>query len=175
MERGPTCARMISAPASARATAIAWPIPRVPPVTRAIWPLRENSSVTGGAMVSTVRVVLVVRKVLARVQNSNPQWCEENSITSGLGKALFTPRQSEVRKVGCVGENHGAQTLPHVWQLGTASETRPHLTYFARCCSVGICGPAISNAEGGNFPQCYSCAMGKYAPDIWARSGGAMT
>lgn len=34
---------MMSAPASARATAIACPIPRVPPVTRAVWPSSEKS------------------------------------------------------------------------------------------------------------------------------------
>lgn len=34
--------RIRSAPASARATATAWPMPRVPPVTTAVWPSREN-------------------------------------------------------------------------------------------------------------------------------------
>jgi len=34
---------MMSAPASARARAIARPIPRVPPVTRAVLPVRSNS------------------------------------------------------------------------------------------------------------------------------------
>jgi hypothetical protein len=33
---------MMSAPASARASAIAWPIPRVPPVTMAVLPAREK-------------------------------------------------------------------------------------------------------------------------------------
>lgn len=36
----------MSAPASARAKAIAWPIPRVPPVTRAVFPLREKRDIT---------------------------------------------------------------------------------------------------------------------------------
>jgi hypothetical protein len=36
----------MSAPASARARAIACPIPLVPPVTRAVWPAREKSSWT---------------------------------------------------------------------------------------------------------------------------------
>lgn len=38
-----TCTRSTSAPASANAIAIAWPIPRVPPVTRAVFPSREKS------------------------------------------------------------------------------------------------------------------------------------
>jgi hypothetical protein len=33
----------MSAPASARARDMAWPIPLVPPVTRAVWPSREKS------------------------------------------------------------------------------------------------------------------------------------
>lgn len=32
----------MSAPASARAIATAWPMPRVPPVTRAVWFSKEN-------------------------------------------------------------------------------------------------------------------------------------
>lgn len=39
---GRTWTRIRSAPASARATATAWPMPRVPPVTTAVWPSREN-------------------------------------------------------------------------------------------------------------------------------------
>jgi hypothetical protein len=35
--------RRMSAPASARAMAIEAPMPRVPPVTRAVWPSREKS------------------------------------------------------------------------------------------------------------------------------------
>lgn len=38
----------MSAPISASAIAIAWPIPLVPPVTRAVWPWRENKSWTEG-------------------------------------------------------------------------------------------------------------------------------
>ena len=34
--------RMWWAPASARAMAMAWPMPRVPPVTTAVWPWREK-------------------------------------------------------------------------------------------------------------------------------------
>lgn len=41
-----TCTRRMSAPASASAIAIACPIPRVPPVTRAVCPSRENSCCT---------------------------------------------------------------------------------------------------------------------------------
>jgi hypothetical protein len=41
-----TWTRRMLAPASARARAMDWPIPRVPPVTRAVWPSRENSSCT---------------------------------------------------------------------------------------------------------------------------------
>ena len=37
-----TWTRRISAPASARASAMACPIPRVPPVIRAVCPLSEN-------------------------------------------------------------------------------------------------------------------------------------
>ncbi len=37
-----TCTRRISAPASAKASAMACPIPRVPPVTMAVCPSREN-------------------------------------------------------------------------------------------------------------------------------------
>ena len=36
--------RIMSAPASANARAIAWPIPRVPPVTTAVLPASENIS-----------------------------------------------------------------------------------------------------------------------------------
>ena len=39
---GRTWTRRISAPASASAIATAWPIPRVAPVMRAVWPSREN-------------------------------------------------------------------------------------------------------------------------------------
>lgn len=39
---GRTWTRIRSAPASARAMATAWPMPRVPPVTTAVWPSREN-------------------------------------------------------------------------------------------------------------------------------------
>jgi hypothetical protein len=38
--------RMISAPASANATAIACPMPRVPPVTTAVLPAKEKRSDT---------------------------------------------------------------------------------------------------------------------------------
>ena len=37
-----TCIRIISAPNSANAVALAWPMPLVPPVTTAVWPSREN-------------------------------------------------------------------------------------------------------------------------------------
>lgn len=43
----PTWTSIISAPASARATAIACPIPLVPPVTRAVFPWSENSEDIG--------------------------------------------------------------------------------------------------------------------------------
>ena len=45
-----TCIRTISAPASARAMAAAWPIPLVPPVTRAVCPSRENIWAVADAM-----------------------------------------------------------------------------------------------------------------------------
>lgn len=43
---GLTWTRRMSAPASARARAIDWPMPRVPPVTRAVWPSSEKSCCT---------------------------------------------------------------------------------------------------------------------------------
>jgi hypothetical protein len=43
---GFTCTRRMSAPASASARDMACPIPRVPPVTRAVWPSREKSCCT---------------------------------------------------------------------------------------------------------------------------------
>jgi hypothetical protein len=67
-EKG-TWTRRISAPASASAMAIAWPIPRVPPVTRAVWPDREKSSCTV-VIVSVVAVMLgkvVVRRKASSV------------------------------------------------------------------------------------------------------------
>jgi hypothetical protein len=47
----------MSAPASARAMAMDWPMPRVPPVTRAVWPDREKSCWT------VVMVVMLLEKV----------------------------------------------------------------------------------------------------------------
>lgn len=41
-----TWTRRISAPASARAIVMAWPMPLVPPVTKAVCPSRENSCST---------------------------------------------------------------------------------------------------------------------------------
>ena len=45
-----TCIRMISAPASASAIAAAWPIPRVPPVIKAVCPSRENIAAVAAAI-----------------------------------------------------------------------------------------------------------------------------
>ena len=53
----------MSAPASARAMAIDWPMPRVPPVTRAVWPSSEKSCCTD---VMLAVLVDVVRKALVR-------------------------------------------------------------------------------------------------------------
>ena len=50
----PTCTNTMSAPASARAKAIAWPMPRVPPVTRAVLPVKENKDVTVAAIVGII-------------------------------------------------------------------------------------------------------------------------
>ena len=46
MDGRSTWTRRMFAPASASAIAIAWPMPRVPPVTRAVCPSRENSCCT---------------------------------------------------------------------------------------------------------------------------------
>lgn len=51
-----TCTRMRSAPASARAMAMAWPMPRVPPVRRAVCPSREKSALV--AIAVTVGIVV---------------------------------------------------------------------------------------------------------------------
>ena len=53
---GSTCIRMISAPASARAMAMAAPMPRVPPVTTAVLPSKENidGKERGDAMLAIV-------------------------------------------------------------------------------------------------------------------------
>ena len=48
---------MISAPARAIDTAIAWPIPLVPPVTSAVCPLRPNKSVIEDIVI-TIRMNL---------------------------------------------------------------------------------------------------------------------
>jgi hypothetical protein len=37
--------RMMSAPASARPMATAWPMPLVPPVIKAVWPSNENKDI----------------------------------------------------------------------------------------------------------------------------------
>jgi hypothetical protein len=52
-----TWTRRMSAPASARAMAMDWPMPRVPPVTRAVWPDSEKSCWT------VVMVVMSLEKV----------------------------------------------------------------------------------------------------------------
>lgn len=51
-----TWIKTISAPASARAMAIACPIPLVPPVTIATLPLNENNDKTGADMVQCFSV-----------------------------------------------------------------------------------------------------------------------
>ena len=47
----------MSAPASARAMAMAWPMPRVPPVTTAVCPVSEKSEETVAAILIVVLCV----------------------------------------------------------------------------------------------------------------------
>jgi hypothetical protein len=54
----------MSAPASARAIAIAWPIPRVPPVTSAVCPSRENNCITGAMIVVVVSFFDIQKPIL---------------------------------------------------------------------------------------------------------------
>ena len=49
---------MISAPASARAIAAAWPIPLVPPVTRAVCPSNENNFSIAEDILITAKMML---------------------------------------------------------------------------------------------------------------------
>ena len=68
-----TCTRRMSAPASARAMAIAWPIPRVPPVTRTVWPEREKSSFTEVMM--GVCFVMSFGKVVVTRMTTSSEMC----------------------------------------------------------------------------------------------------
>jgi hypothetical protein len=54
----------MSAPASAKAKAMAWPMPRVPPVTRAVLPLREKRDITSAIVryLSIVQIARIVEK-----------------------------------------------------------------------------------------------------------------
>jgi hypothetical protein len=49
---------MMSAPASANAIAIAWPIPRVPPVTTAVLPASENSFSNDSILLSLCELIV---------------------------------------------------------------------------------------------------------------------
>jgi hypothetical protein len=52
----------MSAPASASAKAIAWPIPLVPPVTIAVFPLSEKSWLTVADIVTDVMFNRIIKK-----------------------------------------------------------------------------------------------------------------
>ena len=57
---GHTWINTTSAPASAKAKAIACPMPLVPPVTTAVWPLREKSELTVADIVAIELVTQLV-------------------------------------------------------------------------------------------------------------------
>lgn len=67
-----TWTRRILAPASARAIAIACPIPRVPPVTKAVWPSRLNSCCT-----DVIVLVLLLRFLLCLFERLMVRWCSQ--------------------------------------------------------------------------------------------------
>jgi hypothetical protein len=79
--------RRMSAPASARAMAIEAPMPRVPPVTRAVWPSREKS-----CWVAFMVVVVVVDWLLE-------WWCKRFVVSKSVLDTYYRDRSDSVKNL----------------------------------------------------------------------------
>lgn len=85
-----TCIKSMSAPASARAIAAAWPIPLVPPVTRAVCPSKENNlAVAVFAMFCKTRFFLELLELVMRCfQTLSISTCELSPVNPPNSRKL---------------------------------------------------------------------------------------
>ena len=91
---------MMSAPASAKPIATAWPIPRVPPVIRAVWPSREKNEAAIVKLLGTRVTSVVINRGWCFVQFNEgqfPAWGMTLLMIEGSSSA---PVESSQAKIG---------------------------------------------------------------------------
>lgn len=136
-----TWTRIRSAPASARAMATAWPMPRVPPVTTAVWPSRENR--LGVAMLvnwSCSRLLRISQGRIITVRGSQLAVClggwSQLLHQFPLPSSAFRPAHRPLHKPPTRPVGHFPH-FPSVRSFPVSHRSREQEGRF----STGACGP----------------------------------